>query len=140
MAKTPQEETEAVLNVLMPLAKEALTRYGAFVPFAAVMRTDGSLAPMRAESGGAQAQQQVLEALAEALRTGAAQKAYRATGLALLIRTTVPGSEEKTDAVAVQLEHADSDSVVVVYPYRRLPQGEVSFGPPFARQVEGGVF
>lgn len=135
MAHPAHDEAEAVMNVLLPLAKEALTRYGAFTPFGAVMRTDGSILPVRAEGGGEQPPQQVIDALVSAFRAGSGQEAYRSTGMALQIRTTVPGTQGQTDAVAVQLEHEDGCAIVVVYPYRRDAEGAVAFQPPFARHL-----
>ena len=140
MDKTPKDEAEEVMNALMPIAKEALTRYGAFVPFGAVMRADGSIVRMRSEGGGEQPPQQAIELLVAAFRAGAQKKEYRATGMAMQIRTTVPGSTAQCDAVAVQLDHAGGFSAVVVYPYQRPPARDVTFQPPFARQTQGGIF
>ena len=140
MEKTPKDEAEAVMNVLLPIAQQALSRYGGFMPFAAVMRADGTIVPMRVEGASAQPQQETIEQLAAAFRAGAEAGTHRATGLALQIRTTVPGATEQTDAVAVQLEHAGGYAVVVVYPFRRSARGEVAFDAPFARQIAGAIF
>ncbi len=138
--KTPKDEAEEVMNALLPIAREALSRYGAFIPFGAVMRANGSIVPMRSEGGGEQPPEQAMQRLNAAFLAGAEAKEYRATGLAMHVRTPLPGETQPTDAVAVQLDHAGGFSAVVVFPYQRSAAHEVSFGVPFARPTKGAIF
>ena len=50
-----------------------------------------------------------------------------------------PANGEKTDAVAVSLNHADGYSVAVFFPYK-IDDGSVVFGNALAQAGEGDIF
>lgn len=132
---------EAVLDFLLQFAKKMLEKNGEFYPFGATMMRDGSIAAAGYMDDDDHPQsQRVIDGLLTAYRTGAKTGSYRAVGLAYAITTLPPGATEKSDAIAVRLDHVDGSSVVVVYPYRIVRPGEVVVGEPYKIKGAGDVF
>jgi hypothetical protein len=59
----------------------------------------------------------------------------KATALVCDVRVVLPGTSEKSDAIAVALDHKDKYSVVVMFPYV-LHAGKLTIGTPFAQKGE----
>lgn len=55
------------------------------------------------------------------------------------VRVVLPSTGQKSDAVAVALDHRDNYSVVVYFPYQ-IKGGKVAFGDLFAVKGEASVF
>jgi hypothetical protein len=55
------------------------------------------------------------------------------------VRTIPPGATEKTDAIAVRLDHQAGYSVVVMIPYR-LADGQLVKGTVFAVKGDASIF
>lgn len=129
------------MNALLPLVKKLLSENGEFFPVGGTMQTDGSIAFVSTYDGDEHPpSQKVIDSLMEVFRAGAKERKYKATGLAYDIRTLPPGATEKTDAVAVRLDHASGYSVLVVFPYRLTPGREVIFASPFASKGPADIF
>ena len=56
----------------------------------------------------------------------------RASCIVYDIRTLPPGREQKQDAIAIEIDHRDNYSVVVVFPYRLPADGVLNVEEPFA--------
>ena len=119
----PKDEIEEILNFLLPSAEEMLSEDGEFYPYAAAVDSG-----RRAERGGSRRRGRrhpdvgdVLVALHEGLREQAAEGAIRASGIAADVTLTDPDSGETTDAVQVELDHADADAVDIYVPYETEP-------------------
>ncbi|MFZ0147844.1 MAG: hypothetical protein WBG18_18050 [Xanthobacteraceae bacterium] len=63
---------------------------------------------------------------------------YRATVLIYDVRVALP-TGEKSDAIAVSLNHRDNYSMMVFFPYKRQGR-EVTIGTPFAQLGEADIF
>jgi len=140
-AKSPKEETEEILNALMPFAKQMLEKHGEFFPFGGAMLIDGKITMVGMYDGDERPpSQKVIDGLLEGFRAEAKRGRYKAIGIAFDIRTVPPGSTKKTDAVAVRLDHVSGYSVQVAFPYRITEKHEVVFAEPFATRGPGDVF
>ena len=75
-------------------------------------------------------------ALDEGLGERAADGAIRASGIAADVTLTDPDSGETTDAVQVELDHADADAVDIYVPYETGATGSssASWWPPQGRE------
>jgi len=62
-----------------------------------------------------------------------------ATAIFYDVRVVPPGSDEKTDAIAVALDHQENYSAVVLFPYT-LTNSKVQFGEVFAQAGENDIF
>ena len=77
----------------------------------------------------------------EGLRERAAEGAIRASGIAADVTLTDPDSGETTDAVQVELDHADADAVDIFVPYETEREGEgIKFGELVAAEGREPVF
>ena len=70
----------------------------------------------------------------------AASKKIMASALVYDVRTTPPGATEKSDAVAIDLDHRDGMSITMFFPYRIGADKKVSFGEAFATKGAGTIF
>jgi hypothetical protein len=137
---TATEEIQELLNFLLPHAERLLNQHGEFYPYAAAVDSDGDLAPVPplVETDDPDVGD-ILVALHAELRDQAADGSIRASGIAADVTLTDPDSGETTDAVQVELDHADSDAVDIYVPYETKPDG-IQFGELVAAQGREPVF
>jgi hypothetical protein len=136
----PTDEIQELLNFLLPYAEQMLKEHGEFYPYAAALDSDGGLNAVGADvDDDTPDVGEVLLALHEGLRQRAAEGAIRASGIAADVTLTDPDSGETTDAVQVELDHADADAVDVFVPYETEPGG-IKFGELVAAEGREPVF
>ena len=121
----PTEEIEQLLNYLLPSRSEMLEPSTA----SSTRTPRRSDADGEVQRGGAAAATsspdvgELLLALHAELREQAAEGAIRASGIAADVTLTDPDSGETTDAVQLELDHADADAVDVYVPYTSRRRG-----------------
>jgi hypothetical protein len=136
----PTEEIQELLNFLLPQAERMLGEQGEFYPYAAAVETDGSIEPVAPPVATADPDVgEILVALHNDLREQAAEGAIRASGIAADVTLTDPDSGETTDAVQLELDHADADAVDIYVPYVSSGEG-VTFGELVAAAGREPVF
>ena len=124
----PTEEIQELLNFLLPHAERMLGEQGEFYPYAAAIDSAGSIEPVGPAVEGADPDvSDILVALHADLREQAAEGAIRASGIAADVTLTDPDSGETTDAVQVELDHAEGEAVDIYVPYERAG-ADVRFG------------
>ncbi len=137
---TPKEETEVLLNAVMPFAEQMLRNHGSFHPFGAAMKPTGEVVQVGATSGSEQPPaQELIDILKDGFRAGARAGSYKATALAFDVRIVLPGERDKRDAVQVNLDHIEKYSVEIFFPYRSHGK-EVVIESPFAQRGDSAVF
>ena len=136
----PTEEIQELLNFLLPHAERMLNEHGEFYPYAVALDTDGEMSavPTDVESDNPDVGD-VLVALHKDLREQAAEGAIRASAIAADVTLTDPDSGETTDAVQVELDHAEGDPVDIYVPYETEGNG-IKFGELVAAQGREPVF
>ena len=65
---------------------------------------------------------------------------YRATAIIFDVRVVPPGSDQKTDAIQIDLDHISELSLTVFLPYKIKHKGEVVYGEMFAQAGEKKIF
>jgi hypothetical protein len=135
----PRQEIEQLLRYLLPVAEEQLNREGEFVPYAATLGADGEVNAVNAANGEEPDVSELLLALHTELREQAAEGAIRASGIAADVTLTDPDSGEVTDAVQLELDHAEADAIDVYVPYTNGAEG-VEFGELVATSGQAPVF
>ena len=138
----PKADVEELMNdaVGVSFAERMLCEHGEFLPYGAAMTQSGEIVSVAAHNGTEKpASQELISLLIDGFREAAAEGKYKATAIFYDVRVNVPGGDEKTDAVAVALDHQDNYSVVVFFPYR-LNGNEVEYGELFAQAGENRVF
>ena len=135
-----REEIEEVLNYLLPFAERMLSERGEFYPYAAAMAPDGEVSAVAA--GTEEVDPDVGDLLVDlhaVLREQAAEGSIRASGIAADVTLTDPDSGHTTDAVQVELDHADGGALDIYVPYERAGE-DVKFGELVAAQGREPVF
>ena len=135
-----KQDAERLMNSALPFAEKMLSEHGEFYPFGEAMRPSGEIVSVGADSGEEHPpSQELIDILKSAFKGAAEEGEYIATAIVYDSLTIPPGSEEKTDAVAVALDHRDDYSVVVFFPYK-LVDGNAEFQPPFAVKGADDIF
>jgi hypothetical protein len=136
----PTEEIQELLNFLLPHAERMLGEQGEFYPYAAKMATDGEVSAVAADTGDDNPDVgDLLVKLHAVLREQAAEGSIRASGIAADVTLTDPDSGKTTDAVQVELDHAEGDAVDVYVPYESAGD-RVKFGELVAAEGREPVF
>ncbi len=124
----------------MPFAEQMLTKYGEFIPYGSTMNSDRKIASVGGDTGDEHPKsQEMIDLLRAAFRRQAQEGTIMACALAYDIRTIPPGQSQKTDAIAVNLDHRGGMSIVVIYPYR-IENKKVTMGKSWAVKGEGKIF
>ena len=135
----PRQEIEQLLNYLLPFAEQMLSKDGEFYPYAAMMDTGGEVQAVSAAGDEQPDVGELLLTLHAELRERAAEGAIRASGIASDVTLTDPDSGTVTDAVQLELDHAETEAVDVYVPYEADTDG-VKFGELVAAAGQAPIF
>jgi len=117
-----------------------LEQHGEFYPYGAAMQPDGKIVSVEGYDGSDKPlSQDIIKLLKDGFRKAAKNGEYIATGIFFDVKVTPPGSTEKTDAIAVALDHKQGYSVVVFCPYKILDTN-VQFGDIFTEAGQNDIF
>jgi hypothetical protein len=138
---TPKEESEALMNDLLPLAKRMLSDDGEFYPYAGLMRLGGDILHIGAKVEGTDHpdSRSVIELLTRKLKESVQAGEAKATAIVFDVRIVPPGKSEKMDAVQVSLDHAEGFSAEVFFPYS-IEECGVVFQRTFTQKGDGTMF
>lgn len=125
-----KDDCNLLLNATLPFAEQMLGEYGEFVPFGAQMLPDGEIVSVGVDENHPQSKY-LIEVLQAAFKSGAANGDLIATVLVYDVRIMPPEASEKSDAIALNLDHRDNYSVTVFFPYT-IKNGKPEIGDPFA--------
>ncbi len=129
-----RDDLDALLNFLLTFAQQQLTKRGEFLPFGNTMAVTGEIAATAGYTGSEHPpSQEVIDLMIEGMQQQAAAGEIRATGLCFDSRIQLQDGTP-TDAITVDLEHRDGDTVRVFLPYSKgrftgLRFGDLSAGP-----------
>ena len=138
--REPKVEAEELLNAVLPFAQQMLEKYGEFIPYGGAMKPNGEIVSVAGYDGDEYPpSQEIIELLKDAFRDAGRNGTYRATAIVFDVRVIPPDCEEKTDAVAVALDHIENYSVVVLFPYQ-LVNGTVQFAQVSAEPGNNDIF
>jgi hypothetical protein len=135
----PREEIEQLLRYLLPVAEEQLNRDGEFLPYAATLDPDGDVNSVVAAEGEEPDVAELLTALHAELREQAAGGTIRASGIAADVTLTDPDTGVVTDAVQLELDHAETNAVDIYVPYETGTEG-IKFGDLVAAAGQAPIF
>lgn len=136
----PKADCEALMNSVLPFAEEMLVTHGGFHPFGGAMRPDGQLISIAGYDGNQRPKPiDIMTQMKGAFVAAARSGEYKATAIVYDVKVKLPSTEDKSDAIAVSLNHRDSYSVVVLFPYR-IDSGKLILGTAFAQAGEADIF
>ncbi len=131
---------EALMTAVLPFAEHMLSSHGEFFPFGGAMRPGGELVSVAGYDGNEHPPSaEVIRLIKEGFVVAAHKNEYKATALVYDVRVKLPATDEKSDAIAVSLNHRDNYSVLVFFPYK-LTAGKLAIGAAFAQKGEADVF
>lgn len=138
---TSKEECEKLMNVILPAAEQMLARYGEFYPFGGTMDLNGKVSLIAAYEGNEHPlSQTVIDLLTQGFQSDAKAGKIKATAIIYDMRVTLPGSNVKTDAICIQLDHKDGYTVEVFFPYTIDGNKEVRLQKAFAQRGKGLIW
>ena len=138
---TAKDDCQVLTDALLSFAEKMLAKHREFHPFGGVMELNGQVRLVSGLTGEDQSPStDLMDLLDESFRKGAKEGKYKATSLAYDIRTIPPGKKEKQDAIAINLDHRDGYSAIVVVPYSITADGQVDIEAPFAVKGGGRIF
>lgn len=133
-------DCETVLNRLKPFAEQQLSKHQSYYPFGAVLTAENKMEGVGTFDGNEYPDStKVIEDLGKAFLDIHKSRKLLCTGIAYDVRLKKPAQPQKSDAVAVSLDHVNGYSVIVYFPYQ-LNGGIVEFGDSFAESGSGGIF
>jgi hypothetical protein len=107
-----QSDLDRLLNTVLPFADEMLRRHGEFYPYGAAITREGEEQVFAADPD--EDDDPNPSEILSSLVSGMSAEVDDLRAAALVSDVT----NEKTDAIMVHLEHADSMAITVVLPYR----------------------
>ena len=137
---TGKDDCNVLLNATLPFAEKMLLHHGEFFPFGAKMLDSGQIVLVEGYDGREHAPSQALiDLLENALREAASGLDMKACAIVYDSRVTLPGGQEKSDAIVVALDHRADYSVEVFFPYT-LKDEAVALGDAFSNVGRNRVF
>jgi len=139
--KMPKEELEQLMNEVLPFAQKMLKDYGEFYPYGGFINSKGEIVFSGAHDGNEHpSSKDLIDLMTKAFQTAAKSGECRATAIMYDSRIIPPGSTQKSDAIAINLDHADGLSIIVFLPYQIKEKGNVIYGEMFAQKGESKIF
>jgi hypothetical protein len=137
-----KRDCKELMNAVMPLAERMLSEFGQFYTYGGYMKPNGEIAHVgvRDEDDDHPKAKDLLDVLRNSFSEMAAIGNCKATAIVFDVRVVPPGSEEKSNAVQICLEHADGYSAEVFLPYQIDQDGRVSYGRMFAQEGKHDIF
>ena len=136
----PNADCETLMNSVLPFAKQMLTNHGEFIPFGGAMRATGEFVSVAGYTGEETPRStDVIRLMKDGFIEAARQGQYKATAVVYDMRVKLPSTGDKSDAIAVSLNHRDSYSVIVILPYK-IDSGKLMLGAAFAQKGEADIF
>ena len=133
-------EVEGLMNASIPFAEQSLAKNGSFNPFGRVINESGEFNyVMPFDESESMNSTDLIEMIKAGFRKSAASGTIRASALFYDVRIKHPSSGEMIDAIAVNLDHKQAYSIVILLPYY-IENQVVSFGSLFAEEGDNNIF
>ncbi|MBT7442366.1 MAG: hypothetical protein HN790_00150 [Methylococcales bacterium] len=140
MMEQAQQETQELMNAVLPMAEKMLTGQGYFYPYGGAMTPAGDIIDIvsHIETDKPSASD-MIAVLQDKLVGSAVNKDFKATALVYDSMIAASNNSEKSDAIAINLDHELGYSVVVFVPYT-VEEGKVSLGELTIQAGDKSVF
>jgi hypothetical protein len=136
-----KEESERLMNAMLPLAEKMLREYGEFYPYGGYMKADGEIVDMGATDPDTcrPKSKDLIYVLRSSFQEMARANQCKAIAIVVDVAVNLPDSDQKSDAIQVCLEHMGGYSVEVFFPYQ-IVNKEITYGETFAQQRRREIF
>jgi len=128
------------MNDVLPFAENMLSKRGGFFPYGGAMKPDGEIVRIAAYDGReTPPTDDIVALLVSEFRKDAREGLYKATAIVYDVRVVKSDSTEKSDAIAIALNHRDNYSRLVLFPYS-ITGGNVSIENPISEKNSIAIF
>ena len=136
-----KEESERLMNSVLPLAEKMLRQYGEFYPYGGYMKLDGTIVDVGAEDPDTDRpkSKDLLHVLRSSFRELAGTKQCKAVAIVFAVSMKLPRSNRESDAIQVCVEHAHGYSAEVFFPYQ-IKNKEIVYDETFAQAGKREIF
>ena len=136
-----KQESERLMNAVLPLAEKMLKQHGEFYPYGGYMKPDGTIVDVGAEDPDTDRpkSKDLLYVLRSSFREMADTNQCKAVAIVFAVAVNLPKSNRKSDAIQVCVEHADGYSAEVFFPYQ-ISNNEIVYDETFAQAGKREIF
>jgi hypothetical protein len=136
------KELGFLIEQSFPFAENLLSKYGEFYPFSFVLNNDNTVVAVGHYDGDEQPKSQVvINGLKLTLKNEVKKNKIKAIAIFYDVKTTNPRTNQKTDAVAVFLEHQEGKGAYTFcYPYKLTDKNELTVGDSFGNAETREIF
>jgi len=139
-SESQKQDFNQLLSSVLPFAEQMLRDHGGFLPYGWAINSDGKIAAVAGYTGVEQPKsEEIIDLLKATFHRQAQNGTIKACALAYDIRAIPPGQTQKTDAIAVNLDHRGGMSIVAIYPYS-IDNKKVIRGKSWATRGAGKIF
>jgi hypothetical protein len=138
---SPKQESETLMNEMLPVAKRMLREYGEFFPYGGYMKPNGEIVHVGAKDPATDRpkSKDLIDILQSSFREMVRCQQCKAVAIVYDVIVPLPQSNRKSDAIKVCLDHSGHYSAEVFFPYHIL-NDEVVFGEIFAQEGQHEYF
>jgi len=137
----PKDDCETLMNSLMPFAEKLLSKHQEFSPYGGTMDNQGEIQQHVGWLGEDPPEsEEIIQLLKIGFHTGAKRGDFKATALIYDVHVAPPDEDQKQDAIAINLDHRDAYSIVVVFPYAFDSKGKLVLEEPFSVKGDEAIF
>jgi hypothetical protein len=138
---TPKQESETLLNGVLPFAEKMLREHGEFYPYGGYIDNEGKIVYVGADDPDTDypKSSDLIYVLRSSFREMVSSSKCRAVAIVFNVKVKLPVSNIESDAIQVCVDHIANYSAQVFFPYR-ISQGEVVYGETFAQEGKHDIF
>jgi|SRR5215472_8765345 len=136
-----KQESERLMNAVLPLAEKMLRQHGEFYPYGGYMKPDGTIVDVGAEDPDTERpkSKDLIYVLRSSFREMADNNKCKAVAIVFDVAVNLPESNRKSDAIQVCVDHADGYSAEVFFPYQ-IVNREIVYEKTFAQEGKHEIF
>lgn len=137
----PKQESERLMNAVLPLAEKMLRLYGEFYPYGGYMKLDGTIVDIGVQDPDTDRpkSKDLLYILRSSFREMAETNQCKAVAIVFAVSVKLPRSNRESDAIEVCVEHAEGYSAEVFFPYQ-IKNKEIVYDETFAQAGKREIF
>jgi hypothetical protein len=141
MIMDAKRDAERLVDAILPFAERMLKQYGEFYPYGGYLTRDGRTIDVGAKAHGEDypRSEDLLRILRESLQSMARTDKCRAAAVVFNVSVIIPGTNKKSDAIQISVDHCDGYSADIFYPYE-LTDGKIAYGTTFAQAGKHDIF
>jgi len=136
-----KQDSERLMNAILPFAETMLKRYGEFYPFGGYMKPDGTIVDVGVADSDADRpkSKDLIYVLRSSFEEMARAKQCKAVTMVLDVAVSLPTSDRKSNAIQVCVEHVRGYSAEVFFLYQ-IVNNEIVYGETFSQQGKYEIF